>query len=97
MSNPNRGNWWKNTEEVEFFRRRLADGQRTKKGALVYLQSGMVRWWVFVKAKYSYVFQNGRFVGDEGFWRARASEPGSVAPREKGDRNLRFHLVTASG
>jgi hypothetical protein len=48
----------KNKDEVEFFRGRLAQGQRTTKDAIGYSQSGRVRWWVVLRGKYAYVSQN---------------------------------------
>lgn len=42
-----------------------------------------------------YVWQVGRFPGDEAFWRKRLSDPDTVKPQTEG-RNLRFYAHTAA-
>lgn len=85
----------KNNDEAEFLAERVASGQRSNKDRLEYPQSGRSRWWVIPRAQYAYVLQQGRFAGDEDFWRARVSQSDSVASREKSGQ-MRFHLVTSA-
>lgn len=52
---------------------------------------GQLRWSARARRSFAYIRQFGRFAGDEEFWRARLSDPGSVR-QSSGENRLRFRL-----
>ena len=62
--------------------------------ALRYRISGKGRWNVAARKKSVYVWQKGRFLGDEEFWKEKLSQPENVKPVKEG-KCLRFSLMTA--
>jgi hypothetical protein len=85
-----------NEPERQFFHDRIKSGQRTNtnKDSLAYPQTGTIRWYVEIRAKRAFVYQVGRFTGDESFWQQRVSDP-DLGSR-KGGTCLRFFLTTAT-
>ena len=59
---------------------------------LIYSFNGKRRFWVACRTQHAYVWQRGRFEGDEEYWRKQLSSPQSVGLRH-GGRSLRFSLV----
>jgi hypothetical protein len=51
------------------------------------------RWIVRARPRYAYVWQEGRFDGDDAYWRSALSQPNQVKA-VAGDKALRFHLST---
>lgn len=100
------GESWTNWEEalshidnaalVAFYKSELeqsAAEEQLRKRALIYRLGGKRRLFVNCRSKYAYVWQEGRFAGDELYWRERLSNRNSVTPVKEG-RGLRFHLST---
>jgi len=52
---------------------------------------GQLRWSARARRAFAYIRQFGRFPGDEEFWRARLSDPGSIL-RSSGENRIRFRL-----
>ncbi|MGY3147743.1 hypothetical protein ACVWYQ_004742 [Bradyrhizobium sp. USDA 3397] len=85
-----------NSAELEFVTHELAAARpnNVDQAYFTYRLASKRRFIVYIKKKFATVRQLGRFDGDEQYWRARLSEPTSVA--EKRDRrDLRFRLVTS--
>lgn len=97
---------WTNWEEAlanienddlrEFGRAELrANRERyLRKRGFFYRIDGKRRWNLLCRSKYAYVWQYGRFPGDENYWAARLSDPDSVEPKKRG-QTLKFNLWTA--
>ena len=51
-------------------------------------------WYVSQRDEWAYVVQKGRFSGDEGLWRSRISDPGSIHTK-RGGIDLSFNLHSA--
>ena len=61
---------------------------------IIYRMDGKRRFYVSCR-KYAYVWQWGRFEGDDKYWQDKLSEPSRVQ-QVSNKRALRFHLVTAA-
>jgi hypothetical protein len=85
-----------NQSVVEFFRKELSHEHegRLRYRELVYRIGDKRRFFASCRKKYVYTWQDGRFGGDEDFWRKRLSNPGSVVHVKKDHSGLRFHLIT---
>jgi hypothetical protein len=81
----------------EFARQELKLGRETylRRRALHYRLGGKRRWSLECRRKTAYVWQRGRFEGDEDFWRDRLGESASVKPVKSGSA-LSFNLHTKS-
>jgi hypothetical protein len=81
----------------DFVKAELAKDQESRLAyrELIYRRDGKRRFWVSCRKKYAYVWQWGRFDGDDEYWRGILSEPKHVVPVAHG-RGLRFHLTSAS-
>ena len=81
----------------DFVKAELAIGQESRPAhrEVIYRIDGKRRFWVGCRRKYAYVWQWGRFNGDDDYWRGILSEPKHVAPVASGG-GLRFHLTSAS-
>lgn len=77
-----------NAATVDFFRRRLASGQKglLRKSVLYFNEDGEQRWLVSCnpRKKEAYLWQSGRFEGDVEFWRERLTRPDKVGPDRNG-------------
>jgi hypothetical protein len=62
---------------------------------IIYRIGGKRRFWLNCRTKYAYVWQEGRFEGDDAYWQKRLSEPGHVQQVSE-KQGLRFHLTTAA-
>ena len=84
-----------NAAMVSFFRSELDSGREPYllKRTLMYRVNGKRRWFIAARTKNAYVWQYGRFEGDEEFWRQRLSDPGVVKPVKR-DECLRLFLAT---
>jgi hypothetical protein len=86
-----------NSSLVDFYKSEIA--QPTTEKALryrdlIYRIGGKRRLIVSCRSKYAYVWQSGRFAGDDQYWRGHLSKPESVQPVKEG-QGLRFHIVTS--
>jgi len=86
-----------NDAVIEFFRQELPDvrDQYLPDRALIYRIRGKRRLWVHVRRHYAYVWQTGRFEGDEQFWSAKLGDGGQVEVVQDG-QCVRFHLASES-
>lgn len=82
---------------VDFFRSELTHGRESalRHRVLHYRLGGRRRFGVVARQKEGYVWQNGRFDGDETFWRQRLSKPEKVGT-VRGGTKVRFSLCTAA-
>lgn len=83
----------------EFFNAELQSNQesRLRYRELMYRVADKRRYWVRCRSQYAYVWQRGRFAGDENFWRKLISKPASIGIRKGvSGGSLRFHLITAN-
>jgi hypothetical protein len=60
---------------------------------VIYRIRGKRRFYLSCRRKYAYVYQEGRFEGDDAYWRKVLSEPDHVQ-QVRNKRVLRFHLTT---
>jgi hypothetical protein len=67
--------------------------ERHRNRELFYRIDNKRRFFFHCRSKYAYVWQEGRFPGDDQYWRGHLSNPNTVIP-VKDCRGLRFHLVT---
>jgi hypothetical protein len=86
-----------NTAVKEFVRTELAKHQESRLPyrEVIYRIGGKRRFWLSCRKKYAYVWQWGRFEGDDEYWKRVLSEPGHVSQVSE-KRGLRFHLTTAA-
>lgn len=86
----------KNPDLKNFFRKETAGGEKSLgRRSISFRISGLRRISVSARSKHAYVWQSGRFDGDEAFWRERISEPESVREvHEK--RSLSMTLTKAA-
>lgn len=85
-----------NTAVKDFVLAELAKRQESRlpNREVIYRIGGKRRFWLSCRKKYAYVWQGGRFEGDNDYWKKVLSEPNHVQQvNEK--RGLRFHLTTA--
>jgi len=94
--------WPELVSEVEnpniraFFEKDLPDGEkRLRSRDVAFRIKGDRRLHVGVRRNHAYVWQTGRFDGDEEFWKGVLSEPLKVQPVDSG-RSLRFILKTTA-
>jgi hypothetical protein len=81
----------------DFYNAELANNQenRLRYRELIYRIDEKSRYWVACRAGYAYVWQRGRFSGDEDFWRKLISNAATVGRRKgRSGGSLRFHLST---
>jgi hypothetical protein len=81
----------------DFVRAELAKKQESRLAnrEIIYRRDGKRRFYLSCRQKYAYVWQAGRFEGDDGYWKKVLSEPSHV--REvNSNRALRFRLATAA-
>ena len=86
-----------NPAVVQFYRERLNEAwpSRLRRRALLFDISGRRRFWMSARARHAYVWQRGRFEGDESFWRSRLGAEARLGPVADG-RALRIFLTTSS-
>lgn len=86
-----------NTALTAFVRAALANHQeaRLPYRQVIYRFGGKRRFWLNIRTKYAYMWQGGRFDGDDAYWKTRLSEPGYVQAVNEA-RGLRFRLITAA-
>jgi hypothetical protein len=86
-----------NAELREYARRELEGGRENglQGRALHYRLDEKRRWSVRCRKKFAYVWQRGRFTGDETYWKERLSHPSSVSPVKAGSA-VSFKLYTTS-
>jgi hypothetical protein len=95
------GDWDAALESVEnnalkgFVRAETARGQESRLPyrEIIYRFDGKRRIWLSCRRKYAYVWQRGRFDGDEAYWRKGLSEPTPVVSVEN-NHCLRFRLTS---
>jgi hypothetical protein len=93
-------NWQEVTENLRnldvrnFFRKDLAGGEKSGVRSIAFRINGARRIYMKAHSKHAYVWQTGRFDGDEAFWRERISQPESVREVDN-NRSLSLRLVTA--
>ncbi|MFO7956075.1 MAG: hypothetical protein R6X33_03130 [Candidatus Brocadiia bacterium] len=82
-----------NSAVEEFFRQELQAGRENylRQRVLRYRVEGKRRLNVHARRKKAYVWQNGRFPGDEEFWSERLGEGADTEPVKDG-QSLRFYL-----
>ena len=85
-----------NTAVVDFFERQLAAGRQNylRKRELRFVINGKRRFNVGAKRKHAYVWQRGRFNGDEQFWLEKIGPHIDVKPVRKDKMGLRFFLTS---
>ncbi|HEX3658231.1 MAG TPA: hypothetical protein VHV55_20755 [Pirellulales bacterium] len=85
-----------NQAMVTFFKEELQNNQENylPKRFLKYRINDRWRWSVTVRSGYAYVWQRGRFDGDDDYWKERLSKRSDVVPVQDA-RALRFVLETA--
>lgn len=87
-----------NPEAVNFVRQQVQAGVplHPTYNNLYYEADGKRRWIVALKRESAYVWQTGRFDGDEELWRSLISQPQTVRAvfESEPTRCLRFHLYT---
>ena len=94
-------NWEEALAEVDnaaiaaFFRQELEVGReaRLPKRELIYRLHGVRRFYVGARRKAAYVWQAGRFPGDEEFWVSTIGSHAEITPVNQG-RSLRFYLTS---
>jgi hypothetical protein len=90
----------RNASAVTFFQQQIDQGvpKDGKNRNLHYRIGQRIRWYVAVRKNCAYVWQSGRFEGDEDYWREGLSRPETVAPvcEDQPTRCLRFHLFSDS-
>ncbi len=81
---------------VSFFRAELKAGRENylPKRSLLYRLDGKRRWQIAARRNTAYVWQDGRFPDDQGFWQAKLGREADVQP-VKDDQCLRFYLVSS--
>ena len=84
----------KNTDVRNFFRRDSAGGEKSGVRSIAFRINGARRIFMSARSKHAYVWQAGRFDGDEAFWRQRISEPESVREVDN-NRSISLRLATA--
>lgn len=85
-----------NKAELEFFSKAIPNSvRRPGSRDIVILVEDVRRYYAMVRKNHCYVWQHGRFDGDDNFWRQGLSDPSSVEPVEN-RKNLRFKLRTES-
>jgi len=86
-----------NEELREFAREELESGRESylRRRGLHYRIDGKRRWTILCRRKFAYVWQRGRFKGDEDFWKDRLGESASVRSVKSGAA-LSFNLNTTS-
>jgi hypothetical protein len=84
-----------NAAVVDFVQAELAKNQESRLPyrEIIYRVDGKRRFYLSCRRKYAYVWQWGRFEGDDALWQKVLSEPRHVRLVSK-DRALRFHLTT---
>lgn len=96
-------NWDEALEEIDnaaiatFFRQELEAGReaRLPKRELIYRLHGVRRFYVGARKKAAYVWQAGRFQGDEEFWGSTIGSHAKATQVNQG-RSLRFYLTSES-
>ncbi len=68
---------------------------RLSRRQIIYRIGGERRFYLNCRKKYAYVWQRGRFEGDDAYWKKVLSEPGHVL-EVNNKRALRFRLTTAA-
>jgi hypothetical protein len=84
----------KNQDVRNFFRKDWAGGEKSGGRSIAFRINGARRISVSARSNHAYVWQTGRFDGDEAFWRERISEPESVREVDN-NRSLSMRLTTA--
>lgn len=86
-----------NPAVVSYFKKELAAGRDShlRKRILRYKLDGRRRWWVSARRDAAYVWQDGRFDGDEAFWATRLGPEADAIPVKRGTC-LRFFLSTTA-
>ncbi len=76
-----------------FVEKELQEGRESylDRAGLFFRAENKRRWNVYARPEYAYVWQIGRFEGDEAFWSEKLSDPGSVKVVKRGTA-LRFKL-----
>jgi hypothetical protein len=103
---------WRNWDEaleqvqnpalVEFYRAELRSGRanQLRRRVLRFSVGDRRRFIVMARRKVAYVWQRGRFVGDENYWRERLSTPQEVVPVKDGQdlfsRDTSYAIHTTS-
>ena len=84
-----------NPNEANFVRSEVSLGIENKpdKGTITYRQVKERRYRIWIKQKFAYVIQFGRFEGDDKYWAQRLNSNAAIKPRREG-RWLRFRLST---
>lgn len=94
---------WANWEEAlagvendavaEFFRQRIQEGQEHNLHSryLIFRQNGKRRWFMECHKRHAYIWQEGRFDGDKGFWTGLLGEGLNISP-VRDERALRFTI-----
>jgi hypothetical protein len=81
----------------EFVKKQMDKKQESNlsRRQFIYRVDGKRRFFFGCRRKYAYVWQLGRFDGDDAYWKKALSEPGHVQEvNEK--RSLRFHLTSSA-
>ena len=86
-----------NEELRKFAQEELESGRESylRRRGFHYRIAGKRRWSINCRAKSAYVWQRGRFQGDEDFWRNRLDDSASVKSVKSGSA-LSFNLNTTS-
>jgi len=84
-----------NSAVISYFEKELEGSRESylRKRMLRYRVAGKRRWNVAARTKNAYVWQQGRFEGDVGFWKDGLSRPEDVKPVKRGEC-LRLFLHT---
>jgi hypothetical protein len=104
VGGPQKGKWpnWDtalaattNPAIVAFFQQELGANRESylPRRRLHYRVDGKRRWIVRARSHYAYVSQEGRFDGDDAYWRSGLSQPDQVKAVVR-NKVLRFHLST---
>ena len=85
-----------NAAVVQFYRERLNESwpSRLRRRVLLFDSNGRRRFWMSARARHAYVWQRGRFEGDESFWRSRLGPEARLGPVADG-KALRIFLTTS--
>lgn len=86
-----------NTAVRDFVQAEVANNQESspRSRAVTYRIDGKRRFWIGCRKKYAYVWQGGRFEGDDTYWKSVLSDPSHVQ-QVRETRDLRFRLTTAA-
>lgn len=86
-----------NSALVKFVHAELARKQESSlpKRQVIYRVDGRRRFWLSSRKKNAYVWQKGRFEGDEAYWRKVLSSPVQLQ-EVVGGRSLSFHLASSA-